>query len=445
MVPKVTNIIFVERRYQVFSTIQTLVDWTYMELVTQKDLLPKDENLWNMTYSPWTQKMPYPEYKETLVQFFIGFMAFFASLSFTFIIPPIMKRIVQEKKSGAKELMKMMGLPNWMAWLFHYLDAVLSIMISIVIIVILLCIEWVEGDGRVIEFSNPFLIFLFFLLYSMALIAFLFSISTLFNNPNLALTAGIVIHLIGYFLVSGLIPNEKYVDMDPSLKILIAFIYPNAGFWFADIILMRLENSGSGLQVENLFQRSLPDDPITMGVIWIMFIVNILTFAALTWYIDTIKPGPYGVAQKWYFLFSPSYWRASSAENDFPPPADKELDDYFEGEPVNERAGVIVNGLRKVFKGLKSEVLAVDSVSFKAYHGQITALLGHNGAGKTTTMNMLTGMLAPSYGSALIDGHSVEKEMSIIRKSLGLCPQHNMLFIDMTVEEHLKFFGMLKG
>ena len=48
-----------------------------------------------------------------------------------------MKRIVQEKKSGGRELMKMMGLPSWMNWFFHYLDAILTIMISLIIIVIL--------------------------------------------------------------------------------------------------------------------------------------------------------------------------------------------------------------------------------------------------------------------------------------------------------------------
>ena len=60
-------------------------------------------------------------------------------------------------------------------------------------------------------------------------------------------------------------------------------------------------------------------------------------------------------------------------------------------------------------------------------------------------MSVLTGMLSPSHGTALIDGKSIENQMSGIRKSLGLCPQHNMLFVDLTVEEHLIFFGMLKG
>jgi len=94
--------------------------------------------------------------------------------------------------------------------------------------------------------------------------------------------------------------------------------------------------------------------------------------------------------------------------------------DFFEPEPTDLEAGIMVNGLRKEFRGLTGgNVTAVDSVSFKAYKGEITALLGHNGAGKSTTMNVLTGMLSPSYGSAQINGFNIDNEMSKIRKSLG--------------------------
>ena len=101
-------------------------------------LFPK-VNLKNLIFFQWptSQQMPYPAYRYSVVTFVVTFMAFFTALSFTFIIPPIMKRIVQEKKSGGRELMKMMGLPSWMNWFFHYLDAILTIMISLIIIVIL--------------------------------------------------------------------------------------------------------------------------------------------------------------------------------------------------------------------------------------------------------------------------------------------------------------------
>ena len=88
-------------------------------------------------------------------------------------------------------------------------------------------------------------------------------------------------------------------------------------------------------------------------------------------------------------------------------------------------------------------VKAVNGVSFSAYEGEITALLGHNGAGKTTTMSMLTGMFSATSGSASINGHDISTSMDKVRRSLGLCPQHNMLFEDLNVFEHLKFFGMV--
>ena len=86
----------------------------------------------------------------------------------------------------------------------------------------------------------------------------------------------------------------------------------------------------------------------------------------------------------------------------------------------------------------------MDGLTLNMYKGQITALLGHNGAGKTTTMSILTGLFPPSSGSAQVDGKSIITDMEAIRESLGLCPQHNVLFDRLTVKEHLEFFINLK-
>ena len=58
-------------------------------------------------------------------------------------------------------------------------------------------------------------------------------------------------------------------------------------------------------------------------------------------------------------------------------------------------------------------------------------------------MSVLTGLYSPTSGSARINGHSITGNMDKVRESLGLCPQHNMLFEDLTVKEHLVFFGMV--
>ena len=64
--------------------------------------------------------------------------------------------------------------------------------------------------------------------------------------------------------------------------------------------------------------------------------------------------------------------------------------------------------------------------------------------GKTTTMSVLTGLYPPSGGAAYINGLNVQTDMEAIRDSLGLCPQHNILFDRLTVKEHLEFFCALK-
>lgn len=63
--------------------------------------------------------------------------------------------------------------------------------------------------------------------------------------------------------------------------------------------------------------------------------------------------------------------------------------------------------------------VAVDSLNLNLYEGEITSLLGHNGAGKTTTISMLTGLIPPTSGNAIINGYDVLNNMAGIRQSLG--------------------------
>ena len=98
----------------------------------------------------------------------------------------------------------------------------------------------------------------------------------------------------------------------------------------------------------------------------------------------------------------------------------------------------------QVFKVGGKEKVAVDRMTLNMYEDQITVLLGHNGAGKTTTMAMLTGFFPPTSGTALINGYDITTNISGVRQSLGLCPQHNVLFDCLTVGEHLEFFAKVK-
>jgi ATP-binding cassette, subfamily A (ABC1), member 3 len=88
---------------------------------------------------------------------------------------------------------------------------------------------------------------------------------------------------------------------------------------------------------------------------------------------------------------------------------------------------------------------AVRGLNLTFYKDQISCLLGHNGAGKTTTFSMLTGMLEFTSGEGEVFGKNIVSEMDDIRGFMGICPQHNILFDDLTVEEHLEMFANFKG
>lgn len=99
-----------------------------------------------------------------------------------------------------------------------------------------------------------------------------------------------------------------------------------------------------------------------------------------------------------------------------------------------------VSGLTKKYGNHK----AVDNLSFKVEKGQIYGFLGPNGAGKSTTMNIITGYLAATEGTVLINGHDVLKEPEEAKKCIGYLPELPPLYMEMTVQEYLQFVAELK-
>ena len=94
-----------------------------------------------------------------------------------------------------------------------------------------------------------------------------------------------------------------------------------------------------------------------------------------------------------------------------------------------------VNALSKKY-GSKQ---ALQDVSFRIGEGEIVGLLGLNGAGKSTTMNILAGCLGPTSGSASINGHDVITDARAARALVGYLPEQPPLYMDMTVQEYLRF------
>ncbi|KAG0409757.1 hypothetical protein HPB47_013140, partial [Ixodes persulcatus] len=130
--------------------------------------------------------------------------------------------------------------------------------------------------------------------------------------------------------------------------------------------------------------------------------------------------------------------RITGMENDYSvSPTQAVVSRLFEPAPKNAKVVIVTRELRKHFGQQK----ALDGVDIEVYENQVTLLLGHNGAGKTTLMSILTGILNPSGGVAVVCGYDVVKNTALARSSIGLCQQTSVFFPDLTVREHLVYFG----
>jgi ABC-2 type transport system ATP-binding protein len=91
------------------------------------------------------------------------------------------------------------------------------------------------------------------------------------------------------------------------------------------------------------------------------------------------------------------------------------------------------------------QLVAVNHVNLHVKRGEIFGFLGPNGAGKTTTIKMLTGLLKPTSGKALIDGYDVVSHPMEAKQVIGFIPDQPFIYEKLTGVEFLKFIGSLFG
>jgi len=133
------------------------------------------------------------------------------------------------------------------------------------------------------------------------------------------------------------------------------------------------------------------------------------------------------------------------SEEDEDVQAEKELVNKL--HPPFHEYPLIIKNLRKVYKenGGRQTKIAVKDVSFQIKKGEVFGLLGPNGAGKTSLISMLTGLHQPETGNAWIGGYDIVNEIDLAHNHMGVCPQFDLLWPDLTVEEHLLFYARIRG
>uniref|UniRef100_A0A3Q2D7H1 P-type phospholipid transporter n=1 Tax=Cyprinodon variegatus TaxID=28743 RepID=A0A3Q2D7H1_CYPVA len=385
----------------------------------------------------YIQQMPYPCYvDDVFLRVLNRSLPLFMTLAWIYSVAMIIKGVVYEKEARLKETMRIMGLSTGTLWLSWLISSLIPFLISAVLLIALL--KW----GDILPYSDPTVVFFFLMAFATATIMQCFLISTFFSKANLAAACGGLIYFSLYLPYVLCVAWRDHLTS--THRVFASFLSPVA-FGFGCEYFSQYEEQGVGIQWFNLRASPVEGDTYSFTTSITMLYVDAFIYALAAWYIEAVFPGQYGIPRPWYFIFQLNYWGGIPLEVGMPiPPAPAEQDeDYIETDPSTMNLGVNIRNLVKIYK--KGGKVAVNHLNLKFYEGQITSFLGHNGAGKTTTISVLTGLFPPTAGTVYVKGMDIRYDMDIIRKTLGVCPQHNVLFDMLTVEEHVWFYGCLKG
>lgn len=334
--------------------------------------------------------------------------------------------------------MRIMGLSNTIHWTAWLTSSFIIPIVAYTLVTIFLCVKIIGGQA-IFQYSNFFLIWLFFVFYIIATITFCFLISVIFKKASTAGRVGSIIFIITYVFHYQF--GENFASFNYVVKLL--FCLPiNTGLGQGISMILQLEQDRVGLQFPNFASH---DNSVRFSIAEVLFCFVIASgiHMLLTVYIEQVFTDV-GISRPWYFPFSriiKLFRKPLIIDHDEIEKKPRLAIGDYERDPENLKIGIEIENLTKRF----GKSIVVNQFSLNMYEDQITVLLGHNGCGKTTTLNMLTGMFSPTSGTAYLNKHDIRKDIDLARKSLGLCPQHNILFDELTVREHLIFFCRLKG
>ncbi|KAG9457355.1 hypothetical protein H6P81_001863 [Aristolochia fimbriata] len=448
-----------------FLTLQQVVD-SFIIFAAQQNMTETENghvdssvlpssNASSLLHFPWTtfspsniRMAPFPtraytdDEFQSIVKTVMGVMYL---LGFLYPISRLISYSVFEKEQKIREGLHMMGLRDeafYLSWLITY-----SVQFAISSAIITACTM-----GSLFLYSDKSVVFIYFFSFGLSAIMLSFLISTFFSRAKTAVAVGTLSFLGAFF--------PYYTVNDPAVpmlsKVLASFLSPTA-FALGTVNFADYERAHVGLRWSNIWQDS---SGVNFLVCLLMMHLDTIIYCGFGLYLDKVFPRENGVHHPWNFLFTKSFWEKknnlevqfSDKESespitdgctDCPEPTIEAISLDMKQQEIDGRC-IQIRNLQKVYEIRKGKCCAVDSLQLTLYENQILALLGHNGAGKSTTIAMLVGLIPPTAGDVLVCGKNIRTDMDEIRKGLGVCPQHDILFPELTVKEHLEIFAILK-
>uniref|UniRef100_A0A5S6Q0I9 ABC transporter domain-containing protein n=1 Tax=Trichuris muris TaxID=70415 RepID=A0A5S6Q0I9_TRIMR len=355
-------------------------------------------------------------------------------LSWMLIVAMIMKSVVIEKERRVKEFMKVMGLGSFVHWFAWYVQSMAMLCGSILAIAVIVKIR------KILEYTNPLCFIAFLLAYAFAIVPQAFLLTFCFKKANVAAAIGPLLFYIPDMLRASIDQHLKHMAFTEQIA---GCLLPQIAFGFGCSIITYLEEKETGLQWSNMDSKVSSYELLSFDIVICMLLADGILYSVLTWCAEWVLYEQ-GIARNWHFPFHLSYWLGDQTSGRI-----RERKVFKKGErqeEINLPIGIRAIGLTKIYHSAKkTDKPSLDDLNVDFYDGQIAAVLGPNGAGKTTMMSIICGLIPPTEGTVVVYGMDILTNMPAVRRSLGFCPQHNILFDRLTVKEHLQFYSSIKG
>ena len=198
---------------------------------------------------------------------------------------------------------------------------------------------------------------------------------------------------------------------------ILSLLFPPMNYTYFIILMARFEQQDIGTSLTKIAPNATYKLP---GIVfWVFLIIQIIGFPILGALIERRLYGTSSKTRQEAFSDSQTAVSLSGFTKEYKPTLPTRLWSRVWRKPVNN-------------------VLAVNGLNLEAMRGQIVVLLGANGSGKSTTLDAISGLTTITAGTININ-------YAVGQGSLGLCPQKNVLWDDLTVEEHVRIFNKVKS
>ena len=404
-----------------------------------------------------------------LHQFMEQIISIFFLIAYAFPMCINIYRLIKEKESKAKEIMKIMGLDEFNYYFSYFV--IYSIFNLLHAIGNALIVK------QILNYIELGYLFVLFFLYGLVIFSLVFFFQSFLEKANISIIFCLLVYSIMYFI--GFPLNSSAVKK--SVKIVFALLFPPINISFGSNTITQFQinfNKFKGRTLMNFKNYSVCD-------MYIVFIFNFILYMFIGFYLQNVLQHQFGLSKPWNFLCTKNFWGCDEKNNenkkklknvsimlsnmyeinankinsknkkknydekddDFAKSSRDEINNDIKSNQTNpdnidfgnnDIETLKIKNIKKYF----GEKLVLSDVNFELKKNEIFVLLGHNGAGKTTLISILTGLIRCTSGSAMINNCNVLSPESFehFRQMIGVCPQHDVLFNDLTVEEHLELF-----